>query len=527
VSDLEAVPADTPMSHREIQVVFVALMTGMLLAALDQTIVSTALPTIVGELGGLDHLSWVVTAYLLTSTASTPLFGKISDLYGRKIVFQAAIVIFLVGSVLAGVATNMPQLILFRGIQGIGGGGLMTMAFVIIGDVVAPRERGRYTGYLGGVFAVASVAGPLLGGFFVDHLSWRWVFYVNVPIGLVALTVTNRRLRLPARRTDHRIDYQGAALLVGAVTCVLLVTVWGGQEYDWTSPTIVGLGAAGGILTAVFLFWERRAPEPILPLRLFGDSIFRVGTASSFILGVAMFGAIVFLPLFLQVATGASATSSGLQLLPLMTGLLITSIASGRIIARTGNYRLWPIAGMAVAATGMSLLSTMDADVSRLETSLYMLVVGIGLGMVMQTLVLAVQNATSYADLGVATSATTFFRSLGGALGVAVFGAVFNARITDELTRRLPIDIGALGDRTDSLLNSPAQIRELPPPVREAVIEAVASSVTTVFRYATPVLLLGVVVNLFLRQIPLRESVHVGAVVDGAEAALTPEGEPR
>jgi EmrB/QacA subfamily drug resistance transporter len=514
--------AGSAMSHREILVVFAALMTGMLLAALDQTIVSTALPTIVGELGGLDHLSWVVTAYLLTSTASTPLYGKLSDLYGRKVVFQAAIVIFLTGSVLSGVATNMVQLIVFRGIQGIGGGGLMTMAFVIIGDVVAPRERGRYTGYLGGVFAVASVAGPLLGGFFVDHLSWRWVFYINVPVGLVALSVTSTRLHLPTRRTEHRIDLQGAALLVGGVTSLLLVTVWGGREYDWGSPTILGLGAAGAALTVAFVAWERRAPEPILPLRLLGDSIFRVGTSASFILGVAMFGAIVFLPLFLQVATGASATSSGLELLPLMTGLLITSIATGRLISRTGHYRTWPPAGMAVAAVGMYLLSGMDADTGRLETSTYMLVVGVGLGMVMQTLVLAVQNAASHEDLGVATSSTTFFRSLGGSFGVAVFGAVFNVHITDELTRRLPPGIGELGDGAARLLNSPEQIRQLPPALRTAVVDAVASSVSTVFLFATPVLLAGVVITLFLRQIPLRESAHVGSarVVDGAEAAL-------
>ena len=505
----------SPLTHRQILLVFSGLMLGMLLAALDQTIVSTALPTIVGELGGLDHLSWVVTAYLLTSTASVPLYGKISDLYGRRIMFQAAIAIFLVGSVLSGVAQDMLQLIVFRGVQGVGAGGLMAMSMAIIGDIVSPRERGRYTGYMGAVFAVASVAGPLLGGFFVDELSWRWVFYINVPLGIVALVVTSSVLKLPFHRQNHRIDFLGAALLVAAVTALLLVSVWGGNEYEWSSPQILGLAAAGAALTALFLLQERRAAEPILPLRLFGDSIFTVSSAVSFVMGAAMFGGIVFLPLFLQVVTGASATRSGLLMLPLMAGILVTSIGSGRIIAATGRYKRWPVMGMAVAAVGMYLLSTMDTSTGRLESSLYMLILGLGLGAVMQNLVLAVQNAAGYRDLGVVTSAVNFFRSLGGAFGVAIFGAVLSARLSDELPGLLPAGAAEGVDPT-ALANSPEQIRALPGPLADAVVEAVARSVHTVFLVAVPVILLGFALIWLLREIPLRETVHVGASLEGA-----------
>ena len=488
------------LTNRQLQLVFAGLMSGVLLAALDQTIVATALPTIVGDLGGLAHLSWVVTAYLLASTTSTPLYGKISDLYGRKTVFQAAIVIFLVGSALSGLAQSMGQLIAFRAVQGLGAGGLMALAIAIIGDVVSPRERGRYQGYIGAVFAVASVAGPLLGGFLVDHLSWRWAFYVNLPVGVGALLVTSVALDLPFRRTGHSVDYLGAALLVAGVTCVLLVTVWGGDRYGWGSPTILGLAGTGALLLGAFAVQEQRASEPVLPPRLFRDPVFRVATATLFLIGVAMFGAIVFLPLFLQVVVGASATSSGLLLLPLMAGIVASSVVVGRVISRTGRYRWYPVAGTALMTVAMGLLATMNADTSRTTASWYVALLGVGLGTVMPVMILAVQNAADQRDLGTATSAATFSRSMGGSFGVALFGAILASRLAHQLP----------GVDPEALQASPSQLRALSPAAHQAVVEAVAHSLHVVFLAAIPVALAAFLVVLFLRERPLRESAHIG-----------------
>ena len=505
------------MSHRQILVVLTGLMLGLFLAALDQTIVATALPTIVGEFGGLDHLSWVVTAYLLASTVTSPLYGKISDLYGRKIVFQTAIGLFLIGSVLCGLSQNMAQLISFRAIQGLGAGGLFVMAFTIIGDVVSPRERGRYQGYFGAVFALASIAGPLLGGWFVDNLTWRWVFYINLPVGLIALFVTGTVLNVPFHRQEHRVDFPGAGLLVGGVSALLLVTVWGGREYEWGSPLIIGLAMIGLVLIGLFLWWENRTEEPILPLRLFKDRTFALTSAAGFVVGLAMFGGIVFLPLFLQIVVGASATNSGLLLLPMMAGIITASVGSGRLISRSGRYKIFPVIGSLLATVALFMLSTMGVGTTLPLASVYMLILGAGLGLVMQVLVLAVQNSVERRDLGVATSASTFFRSLGGSFGTALFGAIFTSQVAGNIARNLP---GAdLGGR--DLTSSPGIIAQLPEAIRVGVVEAFADATGTVFLAAVPFAAVAFVVILLLPELPLRENSHVGPALGEGDEAMT------
>jgi EmrB/QacA subfamily drug resistance transporter len=515
----QAQTSGTQLTHREIQLVFVGLMAGMLVAALDQTIVATALPTIVGDLGGLNHLSWVVTAYLLTSTISVPVYGKVSDLLGRKVVFQFALVVFVIGSMLCGLSQNMAQLIGFRAFQGLGAGGLLAMAQAIIGDVVAPRERGKYQGYLGTVFAFASVVGPLLGGFFVDNLTWRWVFYINVPIGIAAFLITSSVLNLQFVKVQHRIDYLGAALVAGAATCLLLVTVWGGSEFAWTSPVIVGLGFAGVAMLIGFFVQEGRAEEPIIPLRLWKNPVFTVATGLEFLVGFAMFGAIIFLPLWLQTVGGASAQNSGLLILPLMAGLMTSSIVSGRLITKTGRYKRFPVTGTALISIGLYLLSTMGVGTSYAQSSAYMIVLGLGIGMIIQVMVLAVQNSVEHRDLGTATATESFIRSMGGAFGVAVFGAILTSRLTHSLEQLLPK--GSSINPAD-LTGSPATIAQLPTAVHDAVIQALANALHFVFLAAVPLTVAAFVVTWFLPERPLRETAHVGM----AETLTEASGEP-
>ncbi|RPF33133.1 MDR family MFS transporter [Streptomyces sp. TLI_185] len=491
-----------------------ALLLGMLLAALDQTIVSTALPTIVSDLGGLDHLSWVVTAYLLASTAATPLWGKLGDQYGRKRLFQTAIVIFLIGSALCGMAQNMPQLIAFRAVQGLGGGGLMVLSMAIVGDVVAPRERGRYQGLFGAVFGATSVLGPLLGGLFTEHLSWRWVFYVNLPVGVVALAVIATALRIPRKTAQHVIDYLGTFLIAAVATCLILVASLGGTTWGWGSTQIAGMILLGVGLAVAFVAVERRAAEPVLPLKLFRIRTFALSAVISFVVGFAMFGAMTYLPTFLQVVQGVTPTMSGVHMLPMVFGLLLSSTASGQIVSRTGRWKIFPIAGTGVTTLGLLLLHQLDENSSTAEMSVDFFVFGLGLGLVMQVLVLIVQNAVSYEDLGVATSGATFFRSIGASFGVAIFGTVFASRLGDKLTdafrgTRLPAGISA-----DALKSDPRGIGSLPPALRGPALHAYASSITDVFLYAAPVALLGFVLAWFLKEDKLRGSVTAPDVTE-------------
>jgi EmrB/QacA subfamily drug resistance transporter len=501
------IQAPRTLPKRELYFVLSALMLGMLLAALDGTIVSTALPTIVGDLHGANHLSWVVVAYLLAQTVSTPLWGKLGDLYGRKVFFIAAIVVFLVGSMLCGFATNMMMLILFRALQGLGGGGLMVGAQAVIADVVPPRERGKYSGLFGAVFGAATVLGPLMGGFIVEYWSWRWIFFVNVPFGIVALVATAAALPNAGERKQHVIDYAGIVTLTVATSALILFTSLGGSSFAWMSWRSVSLLVGGLVVTALFVLIERRSPEPVLPPSLFANRVFSSASAIGFVVGFAMYGAMTFLPLYFQDVHGASPTNSGLRLLPMMVGLFSASIIVGQLVVRGWRYRPFPIAGTAVMTIGLGLLGTIGVTTSTVVTGAFMLILGVGIGLVMQILVTAVQNAVNPADVGAATAGSNFFRSIGGSFGTAVFGAIYS----NELPRQLAANVKSTG--LTGIVPSASQwtsetLRTLPAKTVYVIIHSISSSISHIYLLAIPVGLLAVVLSLTLPEVKLRTSLH-------------------
>jgi EmrB/QacA subfamily drug resistance transporter len=489
-------------SHSEIMVIISALILVMLLAALDQTIVSTALPTIANQLHGLSKYSWVATAYLLTSAISTPIYGKISDMFGRKKVLQIAIAIFLIGSVLCGVAQSMNQLIIFRGLQGLGAGGLMTLVFAVVGDIVPPRERGKYQGYFVSVFGVSSVVGPLLGGLFTDHLSWRWVFFVNLPLGAIAATAIAARLHLPAKSSQHKVDWTGASILAVAISTLLLGTVWGGVDYPWGSAQIIGLFTAAVISTGLFIWRETKAAEPIISMSLFKNKIFRVITILSTIVGLVMFGAIIFIPEYQQLVRGDSATKSGLMMLPLVLGIMTASLTSGRLISKFGRYRHFPIIGSSLMILAFFLFGHIAIDTGRVALGIWMYILGVGIGLVMPVLTLAAQNAVDRKDLGSATSTVVFFRSIGSTLGAAIFGAILTNRLAAHVSQEFP---GARGTAlAEQLHKSASVIKTLPTEQQHRVLLAFANSFHDVFLIAIPFAVIALMVTLFLEEAPLK-----------------------
>jgi len=515
-----------------LRVVLPGIMLAMMLAMLDNMVVGTAMPKIVGELGGLSKLSWVVTAYVLGTSVSTPIWGKLGDLYGRKKVFLTAVVLFMLGSMLSGAAgefgwlndmvSPMTQLIAFRAFQGLGAGGLLVGAFALIGDLVPPRERGKYQGLMGGIMAIAMIAGPLVGGLITDHASWRWIFYMNLPIGAVGFFMLLFFLHLPVRKTDHKIDWLGAALLGVSITAMVLITTWGGKDYAWGSGQILGLAGLALLTLAAFIVVQLRVPEPILPLHIFKDRNFSLVSGIGFLVGFALFGAVTFLPLYQQTVQGATATNSGLLLLPMMLGVMATSFVIGSLITKTGRYRIYPIIGGAIMAVAMLLLTRLADDTSKLESTAYMVILGLGMGFLMQTTLLIAQNSAEMKDLGVASSTATFVRSIGGSFGVSVFGAVFNSRLKDSMTEDLGPQSASLVDKVGGNLGTEgmAAIAKLLPPDQlqafvVAIKHAIAFATSGLFWWAVGFAALVPVLAYFVKEVPLR----------GAPKTEPPQGE--
>jgi EmrB/QacA subfamily drug resistance transporter len=507
------------LPHKKVMVIFASLMMAMFLSALDQTIISTALPTIAGELGGVDHIAWIITSYTLAITIGMPIYGKLGDQFGRKWLFVVAISVFLIGSVLGALSGTMAFLIFARFVQGLGAAGLMILSQAILADIMSPMERAKYGGFMGAVFGVASIAGPLLGGFLTEHLSWHWTFWINIPIGIIAMAFILKNLHLPHVQSSHKIDYWGMAAMIPAVTSLILVTTWGGTQYEWDSAIILGLIATFFVFTALFIFIESKAAEPIIPLGLFKSRTFTLAAFIGLTIGAGTFAALSYLPTYLQIVSGVTATNSGLLMLPMVAGMFTSSIGSGQIISKTGHYKVFPTVGMALATIGIYLLSTMNADTPQLVTSVYMIIVGLGMGFCMQTMVLVVQNSVAAKDVGAATASNNFFREIGISLGVSIFGSVFASRLAGQMTGSTPLSSGEGSFEKFT----PAVINALPQEIKSGVVESYVNALTPAFIYLVPVVFLGFIATLFIPNKRLSrmsglERKHVESLPVDAEA---------